>query len=76
MNAENIHNTLKNDIAYQHAISNVDVIDMAIILRAHGFDYSMKTVCSVFDYSDALPSETKDLEPVDRAIIQITEVSA
>jgi len=76
MNVKTIHNTLKNDIAYKHSINNLDVINMAIVLRAHGFDYSEETICGLFDQYGNMDEVIKMLDPVDQCIHLVTRPSA
>ena len=72
MKTADIHNTLKNDEAFQYSIKNLDVINMSIVLRANGFDYSEETICDLFDYCEVLPGIIKALDPVDQCIWLVT----
>jgi len=72
MNAENIHNTLNNDEAFKFSIDNLDVINMAIVLRANGFDYSESTICNLFEYCQVLPETIKTLDPVKQCVWLVT----
>ena len=76
MKIADIHNMLKDDIAYQQSIDKLDVINMAIVLRAHGFDYSEETICGLFDQYGAMDEVIKMLDPVDQCIHLVTRPSA
>lgn len=36
----NIHNALKDDIAYQWSVAHDDAFNMRIVLRAYGYPYT------------------------------------
>jgi hypothetical protein len=40
MTAQQVHDALKNDLAYRWSREHADVANMMIVLRAHGFKHS------------------------------------
>ena len=72
MKTADIYNTLKNDEAFKFSIDNLDVINMAIVLRANGFDYSESTICNLFEYCQVLPETVKTLDTVEQCVWLVT----
>jgi|SaaInlLV_10m_DNA_3_1039740.scaffolds.fasta_scaffold25674_2 hypothetical protein len=47
MNAQQVHNKLKNDEAYQWSRDNNSALNMAIVLEAHGFPTTIKHISAM-----------------------------
>lgn len=54
MTTEQIHNMLKSDPAYCYAVETLDMVNMGIILRAHGLGYTVEDICKIFEYCGVL----------------------
>ena len=48
---EQIHEQLQNDAAYVWSLEHRDVFNISLVLRAHGFDYTVAHAFAQLDYA-------------------------
>ena len=61
MKTADIYNTLKDDKAFQHAIETCNLIDLGVILRAHGFGHTYFDITEMAIYC-GLPEKILNTE--------------
>ena len=50
MTAQQVHEQLKNDEAYQHSRKHKDYFSMMIVLRAHGFNSTLDHAITMINH--------------------------
>ncbi len=50
MTAQEVHNKLKNDTAYQWARNNNDAVNMSIVLDAYGYPTTIRHINAMLNY--------------------------